>query len=64
MFSRSRCSEAVREEHSDAILTLARVRPGQGGMMMGRSSFSGGGGGTMMVHSSFGRAGFGGGHGR
>ena len=33
--------------------------PGQGGMMMGRSSFSGGGGGMMVGHSSFS-----GGHGR
>jgi hypothetical protein len=39
--------------------------PGQGGMMMGRSSFSGGAGGMMMGHSSFGGGGFGvGGHGR
>jgi hypothetical protein len=38
--------------------------PSQGGMMMGRSSFSSGGGGMMMGHSSFGGGGFSGGHGR
>jgi hypothetical protein len=38
--------------------------PGQGGMMMGRSSFSSGGPGMTMGHPSFGGGGFGGGHGR